>query len=83
MEENSKASTIFNHPTEWLKKPLLDRLEEIRKLNCTGPCENQTLLEAIALIKNDTTLLGKDKTNLERLNVLDELSALDQELGFY
>ena len=95
MEENSKASAIFNHPAEWLKKPLLDRLEEIRKLNCTGPCgqsssviskrtcENQTLLEAITLIKNDTTLLGKDKTNLERLNVLDELSALDQELGFY
>ena len=54
---------IYNNPQEWLKKPLVDRLEELRKLNCTGPCgqsnsifckrdcENATLKEAIELIK--------------------------------
>jgi hypothetical protein len=56
-------NTIYNNPAEWLKKPLVDRLEELRKINCTGPCgqshssfckrdcENATLIEAIKLIK--------------------------------
>jgi hypothetical protein len=54
--------TMYNNPQEWLKKPLVIRLEELRKANCTGPCgqsmftmnkrssENQTLTEAIELI---------------------------------
>jgi len=54
--------TMYNNPQEWLKKPLVFRLEELRKVNCTGPCgqsmftmnkrssENQTLTEAIRLI---------------------------------
>lgn len=54
--------TMYNNPQEWLKKPLMVRLEELRKENCTGPCgqsmftmnkrhsENQTLIEAISLI---------------------------------
>lgn len=57
------SKLIYENPQEWLKKPLLERLEEIRKLNCTGPCgqsnstmskrtcEDQTLLEVIEMLK--------------------------------
>ena len=26
-------NSIYNNPQEWLKKPLINRLEELRKLN--------------------------------------------------
>ena len=54
--------TMYNNPQEWLKKPIMVRLEELRQANCTGSCgqymftmnkrhsENQTLIEAISLI---------------------------------
>jgi hypothetical protein len=63
--------TMYNNPQEWLKKPLLVRLEELRKENCTGPCgqsnstmskrtcESQTLIETMALIATIKDLLEK------------------------
>ena len=51
----SMKNTIYNHPTEWLKKPLSCPGASGQSSNVLNKrtCENQTLLEAIALIKND------------------------------
>ena len=62
--------TMYNNPQEWLKKPLMVRLEELRIENCTGPCgqsmftmnkrtsESQTLIEAMTLISTLKAVLG-------------------------
>lgn len=54
---------IYNNPIEWLKQPLIKRLEELRKINCTGPCgqshstfckricEDTTIKETIEILK--------------------------------
>ena len=57
--------TMCNNSQEWLRKPLVFRLEELRQENCFDSCEqsnstinkrsseNQTLIEAINFIENN------------------------------
>lgn len=74
--------TMYNNPQEWLKKPLMVRLEELRQANCTGPCgqsmftmnkrhsENQTLIETMSLLslvcKNYENVIGEYNTKISR-----------------